>query len=415
MQLVTTPNLVTYEPLGAFFEHDAIYLEELAQEWLRVQHPLPTKIADCVLTEVMTLEVGIASWTYFRFTTPRGEAILRANPDGIFPGPVGVTEEPIYQAILPDFQSWSRQHPEATLEEKVTTLGQLYRSVRGLQPVVLGQESGPDCPICHHHSVCVEGEEGLYSCQSCHLIYRRTMPVEDVLSLYTAENGGYFNQLLEQKKADHAHGYEFYEEWIRVIQGAAYLQGRAELFEQLSGQSTGRLLEVGCATGEILSVFHHRGWDVTGLELSPFCVRRAKEKYQLRLHQGTLNETALPRSSFDLALYMDVFEHIADPQGELHRIHQLLAPGGSLILELPNQGSLDASILGSDYFFDEHLFFYTPEAIYTLLESCAFKEIHLMTLHDAYNRVQRFLTDEEARSVVEELRGERLIVTARKG
>lgn len=49
--------------------------------------------------------------------------------------------------------------------------------------------------------------------------------------------------------------------------------------------------------------------------------------------QGTTSD--LPGNQFDTILYIDVIEHIEDSKAELQRAHDLLAPGGHLLVLVP--------------------------------------------------------------------------------
>jgi hypothetical protein len=112
--------------------------------------------------------------------------------------------------------------------------------------------------------------------------------------------------------------------------------------------------------------------------------------------------------------YLDVFEHLADPRAELAEIHSRLRPGGWLVLELPNQASIEAEILGTDYLFGEHQYFYGPRAIGALLSSSGFGVAAIATSHDAYFRADRITGPTLAAELVAENRGERLLVAGQR-
>ena len=76
-----------------------------------------------------------------------------------------------------------------------------------------------------------------------------------------------------------------------------------------------RVLDVGCAEGYLAASLHERGCSVTGVELDPVAASRA-EPFLAELVVGSVADGSV-RSSvegrFDVALFGDVLEHLADP------------------------------------------------------------------------------------------------------
>lgn len=146
-----------------------------------------------------------------------------------------------------------------------------------------------------------------------------------------------------------------------------------------------RILDVGCAAGYFLRVVQRDGHDVLGIEPSEPIARAAvRDLGAERIHVGTL-ATAPPElgyrpGSFDLITMWDVIEHIPDPQQSLHQVRELLAPGGHLLLETQNVGSLWARLLGRrwhHYKHEEHLYHFDPATVTRLLRDCGFEVVHL--------------------------------------
>jgi SAM-dependent methyltransferase len=108
--------------------------------------------------------------------------------------------------------------------------------------------------------------------------------------------------------------------------------GLLDRFERWRG--SGRLLEVGCATGLLLKRAGERGWQATGVELSPEAVAHARA-LGLTVHQGTLADAALPNDAFDVAYMGDVLEHVPDCRATLAEVVRVLAPGGHAIVRGP--------------------------------------------------------------------------------
>jgi SAM-dependent methyltransferase len=101
-----------------------------------------------------------------------------------------------------------------------------------------------------------------------------------------------------------------------------------------------RILEIGCATGELAEATRAavKPERYEAIELSP-ARDRARSRVD-RLHERPLRELLDAgdiQPGFDLIVVSHVLEHIADPVGELRAMKAVLAPQGSIFLEVPNR------------------------------------------------------------------------------
>ena len=108
----------------------------------------------------------------------------------------------------------------------------------------------------------------------------------------------------------------------------------------------GCLLDVGCGNGAFLVRAREMGWSVAGCEPDPKAVA-ACHAQGLDVIQGDVFSEALDGQLFDVVTISHVLEHVADPQALLKRAYELLQPGGSLWVALPNPGSLGLRIFGA--------------------------------------------------------------------
>lgn len=79
------------------------------------------------------------------------------------------------------------------------------------------------------------------------------------------------------------------------------------------GARKGRLLDVGCGSGEFLAQMRELGWDVFGVEPDPQAARVAREQFGLTVWPGALAEASFPDGFFDAVTLNHVIEHVADP------------------------------------------------------------------------------------------------------
>lgn len=112
---------------------------------------------------------------------------------------------------------------------------------------------------------------------------------------------------------------------------------RAAALLDWSGVGAGRILDVGCMFGFLLDEAHRRGLVTHGIELSagPAAAAAAKGR---DVFTGTIEAFARDRPAlrFEAIFAQHVLEHIPDPRAFLDVARAMLAPGGKLVLCVPN-------------------------------------------------------------------------------
>ena len=107
--------------------------------------------------------------------------------------------------------------------------------------------------------------------------------------------------------------------------------------ETHAGEGARRYLELGCGTGFVLSAIEQRfaAWRIVGSEALGSGLERARERVT-RAELLQLDARALPyEAAFDVVGAYDVLEHIAEDEQALQAIHRALAPGGLMVLTVP--------------------------------------------------------------------------------
>jgi SAM-dependent methyltransferase len=108
----------------------------------------------------------------------------------------------------------------------------------------------------------------------------------------------------------------------------------------------GRVLDIGCGSGQFLYRMQQRGWQTAGVELSARAAEIGNNKHGLNIQAGTLMDAHLPHAAFDYVRLNHSFEHLLDPCETLARIRHLLTPGGLLFIGVPNVDGLQARLFG---------------------------------------------------------------------
>jgi SAM-dependent methyltransferase len=102
----------------------------------------------------------------------------------------------------------------------------------------------------------------------------------------------------------------------------------------------GRLLEIGCAFGQILALLAS-DFEVHGLDISEYAIRLARQRVpQARLTVGDASALGgYPTGAFDVVLAKHVLEHLSDPSSALRECARVLRPDGVLVYGTPNADS----------------------------------------------------------------------------
>ena len=145
-----------------------------------------------------------------------------------------------------------------------------------------------------------------------------------------------------------------------------------------------RTLEFGCYEGMVAGVLTERGCTVTGIELDPQAAEIARNVCD-RVIVADIEEIDLlgefKEQRFDVGVFGDVLEHLQDPGKVLVQMRQLLAPGGFIVLSVPNiaHTSIRLMLLRGDFDYSEfgilddtHVQFFTYDGIKALLGSCGY-------------------------------------------
>jgi 2-polyprenyl-3-methyl-5-hydroxy-6-metoxy-1,4-benzoquinol methylase len=109
------------------------------------------------------------------------------------------------------------------------------------------------------------------------------------------------------------------------------------------------LLEVGCGTGEFLQLAQQRGFEVSGVELNAGHAAQARDRTGgSPILCGDFMTESFSRQ-FDVIAMLDLIEHVPDPLAALRRSHDLLKPGGHLVVYTPNHGGITARVADLAY------------------------------------------------------------------
>lgn len=156
----------------------------------------------------------------------------------------------------------------------------------------------------------------------------------------------------------------------------------------------GKVLEIGCGYGYLLSLFDKSQWNVIGIEPFQKACEFARDHLNLKVLNSYLDySTFIETQSFDVIMLFDVFEHLKKPNDMLDLINHYLKPGGFLIIGTGDIGSLNARMSGKRWMYPtlrEHLSFFSESSIKYFLKD--FKEVDFHTVSYSGNWISNLMT-----------------------
>jgi 2-polyprenyl-3-methyl-5-hydroxy-6-metoxy-1,4-benzoquinol methylase len=138
----------------------------------------------------------------------------------------------------------------------------------------------------------------------------------------------------------------------------------------------GTFLDIGCGSGLLAASVARHGWRVMGTELSDESARHAREALGVPVVTGEFQTLELPPASVDVVTMWQTFEHMREPAAVLKRVHEVLRPGGWLIISVPNRRSWQARFAGPRWFHldvPRHLHHYGEATLRRMLEAASFR------------------------------------------
>lgn len=127
--------------------------------------------------------------------------------------------------------------------------------------------------------------------------------------------------------------------------GVAHERYKIDLVRRFA--ASGRLLEIGPSWGAFCLLAKRAGFSVEAIEMDPSCCEFLTKRIGVKAicrsdEAAALSEAAQP----DVIAAWHVLEHLRDPWKLVDAAARCLAPGGVLVLALPNPDALQFKILG---------------------------------------------------------------------
>ena len=148
----------------------------------------------------------------------------------------------------------------------------------------------------------------------------------------------------------------------------------------------GKLLDVGCASGEIFEHFRNGNWDLYGVEPSAMAFQRAEKRFgddpRVHLFNAYLGDVDLRKKTFDVIAVLESLYYMPNPRRELSCMARLLKDDGILAIAVPgyayqrlrHSGPINLVWHGSRCSLTpSHLFYFSENSLGTLLGTEGFR------------------------------------------
>jgi 2-polyprenyl-3-methyl-5-hydroxy-6-metoxy-1,4-benzoquinol methylase len=243
------------------------------------------------------------------------------------------------------------------------------------------RDAGPACPVCALPRAAAfaigrdrlfdlaPGRFRLFRCPACGCVFQHPLPEPSAIAAFYPDQYWWKESRHTRASLILSRLERRYREFV-ALDHVRFLQRCAS--RAAGGRS---LLDIGCGSGTFLHLARKRGFDPHGLDMSANAVAAAQAEYGLRARQGDIGGDAWRGFAFDFITMFHVLEHVPDPLAALAYAGGLLAPGGSLIVQVPNAASLQARVFGARWYgldVPRHLINFTPRALALLFERAGF-------------------------------------------
>lgn len=224
--------------------------------------------------------------------------------------------------------------------------------------------------LCH-----IAGHFAVVRCDNCGLLYLSPRPTQGSMAAYYPSDYDPFARRTVQE--------------LPLLQRFSVRYGlRKRCHFIQTYKPHGRLLDIGCATGQFLAEMRrHPGWQVHGVEPGKEAAEFAQHILGLDVHQGDLISAAYPDAYFDAITMWDVLEHLHEPREVLLEIARILKPDGVLAFRTPSLDSWDARAFGPYWAgldSPRHLAIFSSETAAALLSGTGFTLCKMATGGGSY-------------------------------
>jgi len=216
-------------------------------------------------------------------------------------------------------------------------------------------------------------------CRRCGLVYINPRLKEEILNRFYEE---YFSGKYSSVLPDYNEDANFQEK-----------KAKRCLREIERYKKSGRLLDVGCASGFLLNVARKRGFEPYGVEITESASEMARNTFGHEVQTCKFTESNYPGGFFDVVIMNDLIEHLQNPMANLKEAKRILKKGGIIYIRTPNLHSeipplwlitsprelLRRFTKKGLVAIERHLYYFSPQTIKVALAKAGFTVLKINT------------------------------------
>lgn len=223
-----------------------------------------------------------------------------------------------------------------------------------------------NCPVCagerkeilyeqifHDNSLTLMNGYSIVICDDCGFCFADRIPSQLEFNLYYEQMSKY-----EYDRYDNYPSNDQMKHYAKIV----------DFIEPHLSNKNANILDLGCSTGGLLSIFKERGFQsLLGIDPSPACVNSVKRLFGVDANVSNFSELTTEKTC-DLVILSEVLEHIVDLQGILAKIRSIISDNGYLFIEVPDSGRWEAQISAPfQQFSVEHINYFSQDSLNNLL------------------------------------------------
>lgn len=222
-------------------------------------------------------------------------------------------------------------------------------------------------------------ESDVLRCRRCRLVFLWPRPSKDQLSDYYA---GDYREVYDSDKSVA----------LRFREDTEEANERVSRLQDLIAPG-GQVLEIGSGSGAFLASVKPHAGAVLGVELDLKSRAWIRDGLGISVVQ-TLDEVPRGEDGLDLIAMFHVLEHLPDPKGFLVSLADRLAPGGKIVIEVPNVDDVLVSTYAVQNFMDSyftaaHLYYYAPSTLSDVIQESGLKaDVQCVQRYDLSNHLR---------------------------
>jgi 2-polyprenyl-3-methyl-5-hydroxy-6-metoxy-1,4-benzoquinol methylase len=225
------------------------------------------------------------------------------------------------------------------------------------------------------------GKHKIVTCNDCGLVFTNPRFTTDELEVvYSSEkiiggNWKYYKYLFDTTQPDEIRAVK-----KQAVYDPSFYQWKFDIIEKYCKKAPKdiKLLDVGCGDGRFVFDAFHRGYDITGIDLSPDRVEQGIKHYNLSenmLRCMNIDEFS-SNEKFDVIVMFDLIEHVESPATVLQNLKKITHEDSIVLMLTMSMDSITYKLFKKNWYYinpSQHLHYFSHKTMAKMLEKNDFE------------------------------------------